>query len=190
MDLRCNEELRYVPCPVCGLPVVEGQCKAGHPYYVHTLSLSELPEFLARKDIGEFREWECCVLEKSDSYLPIEEQLITIEIRPSYEKLIPVKSTAISVYIDERYTNRDMIRSAIQMIVAEFLYRPECRNPVHVVKKWYPKEHRIRMRFTVRISPQMAEKLREAAQYFGLKYSHMIEAYARMWWVDEVEERI
>ena len=188
MGLRCDEELRYVPCPVCGLPVVEGQCKAGHPWEVRTLLIDEVCDFFNSLNLkSAYIE----IIDGAESYVDRSEKWVRFLVTNIFEaeNPRPEKQVYFSVYMDARYTSQSWAREAVDEILVEYLYRKDCRNPVQVVEKCNPGKVE-RKTFTLRETPTRIRFLKEAARFFGIAAGKLIEAYIRKYHIDEVEEKI
>ena len=185
MNEECKGALGYWKCPICGMPINHGRCPGGCDVRVEIVNLTEVPQFLQDLDPWEY---EITLIDKSDSYYPLEEQYATFMIVREGQKRM-AKDEFLALYV--RPWPSEIIDSAIDEILVEYTTRKECGYVKKIVEEYkdnleklrgiYEDEVLTKLKekgtFTHRVTKNIAEKIKEAARYYSLNISEMIDAF-------------
>ncbi len=182
---NCEGFLGYFKCPICGMPINRGRCPGGCDVRVEIVALPKVPDFL--KDMDPW-VYEITVMDKSDSYYPLEEQFVTFMLRNYYEKK-QRKTRVIALYIHP--WSVELIDFAIDALLVEYTVRRECDIPRKVVEEYGDIERlqgllskedyealKKKVQLAHRLTPNRAEKLKEAAKYYEIPVSTLVDAFA------------
>ena len=171
-DENCTGYPVTYACPVCGLPLHEGKCPGGCPVEVHTLKLTELPQYL--KDVDP-NDTEIVILNKSEPYYPLDEQYATVRLTAFFAE---PQRKLYQLYLSTVFDNTEYIQYGIFELLTVYLYQRDCGFVEKVVEKWKGEREKSKKKpRTIKLTKNMYDKVHEAAKYYKIDLTKLIDYF-------------
>ena len=159
-------------CPICGLPLEEGMCPGGCPVEVHTLKLTELPEYL--KDVDP-NDTEIVILNKSEPYHPLEEQYATVRLSAIFAEK---QRRLYQLYLSTVFDNTEYIQYGIFELLTVYFYQRDCGYVEKIVERWREERKKSKKRpRTLKLTKNMYDALHKAAKYYDVPLAELIDYF-------------